>query len=368
MIAQIVTLFSFEMVARHACAFERHVTHIVCFALGETMADKDSNSKESRFYAKHPVIFGILFAIIPCLLTAYLGDLHGQSEIVDELSKRFDSVEESMSLNDALESAYKDYANVEAELNALKDEEAGKQVLADARAAWDSGKHEEALTTLQKASKKSGDCAVAFAEYSSTYTDEVLAQANELVSSKKYDEAKSVLKTASKIVKDPARINDLLDELEGVSEVALTSLTVASSSRFELIEGSQKDTAGNSYSSDDTWVGRPNSADSPSVISFYIGKKYRSLNGKIAVEYVEDTSILKDYEARLELRGSVDGSDSKVIWQKDHITMNTAPTDIPSNEIDLSDFDWLEFRVYSTKGYTGNGIPVLLSNVKLIKE
>lgn len=160
MIAQIVTLFSFEMVARHACAFERHVTHIVCFALGETMADKDSNSKESRFYAKHPVIFGILFAIIPCLLTAYLGDLHGQSEIVDELSKRFDSVEESMSLNDALESAYKDYANVEAELNALKDEEAGKQVLADARAAWDSGKHEEALTSLQKASKKSGDCAV----------------------------------------------------------------------------------------------------------------------------------------------------------------------------------------------------------------
>lgn len=169
-------------------------------------------------------------------------------------------------------------------------------------------------------------------------------------------------------MKDPARINDLLDELEGVSEVALTSLTVASSSRFELIEGSQKDTAGNSYSSDDTWVGRPNSADSPSVISFYIGKKYRSLNGVIAVEYVEDTSILKDYEARLELRGSVDGSDSKVIWQKDHITMNTAPTDIPSNEIDLSDFDWLEFRVYSTKGYTGNGIPVLLSNVKLIKE
>ena len=340
------------MVARHACAFERRVTHIVCFALGETMADKDSVSKESRFYAKHPVIFGILFAIIPCLLTAYLGDLHGQSEIVDELSRRFDSVEESMSLNDALESAYKDYANVEAELNALKDEEAGKQVLANARAAWDSGKHEEALTSLQKASKKSGDCAVAFADYSSGYTDEVLAKADELVSSKKYDEAKSVLKAASKIVKDPARINDLLDELDGVSEVALTSLTVASSDRFELIEGSQKDTAGNSYSSDDTWVGRPLSADSPSVISFYI----------------EDTSILKDYEARLELRGSVDGSDSKVIWQKDHITMNTAPTDIPSNEIDLSDFDWLEFRVYSTKGYTGNGIPVLLSSVKLIKE
>lgn len=84
------------------------------------MADKDSNSKESRFYAKHPVIFGILFAIIPCLLTAYLGYLHGQSEIVDELSKRFDSVEESMSLNDALESAYKDYANVEAEQMLLR--------------------------------------------------------------------------------------------------------------------------------------------------------------------------------------------------------------------------------------------------------
>ena len=309
-----------------------------------------------------------MLAIIPCLLSAYLGELHGQSVMVGELSKRFDSVEESMSLNEALESAYRDYANAEAELNALKDVEAGKQVLADATAAWDSGKHEEALTSLSKASKKSGDCAVAFAEYSSTYTEEVLAKANELVSSKKYDDAKSVLKAASKIVKDPARINDLLDELEGVSEVALTSLTVASSSRFELIEGSQKDTAGNSYSSDDAWVGRPNSADFPSVISFYIGKKYRSLNGKIAVEYVEDTSYLKDYEARFELRGSVDGSESKVIWQKDHITMNSAPTDIPSGEIDLSEYDWLEFRVYSTKGYAGNGIPVLLSNVKLINE
>lgn len=332
------------------------------------MADKDSSTKESRFYANHPIIFNLLLAIIPCLLSAYLGELHGQSVMVGELSKRFDSVEESMSLNEALESAYRDYANAEAELNALKDVEAGKQVLADATAAWDSGKHEEALTSLSKASKKSGDCAVAFAEYSSTYTEEVLAKANELVSSKKYDDAKSVLKAASKIVKDPARINDLLDELEGVSEVALTSLTVASSSRFELIEGSQKDTAGNSYSSDDTWVGRPNSADFPSVISFYIGKKYRSLNGKIAVEYVEDTSYLKDYEARFELRGSVDGSESKVIWQKDHITMNSALTDIPSGEIDLSEYDWLEFRVYSTKGYAGNGIPVLLSNVKLINE
>ena len=332
------------------------------------MADKDSSTKESRFYANHPIIFNLLLAIIPCLLSAYLGELHGQSVMVGELSKRFDSVEESMSLNEALESAYRDYANAEAELNALKDVEAGKQVLADATAAWDSGKHEEALTSLSKASKKSGDCAVAFAEYSSTYTEEVLAKANELVSSKKYDDAKSVLKAASKIVKDPARINDLLDELEGVSEVALTSLTVASSSRFELIEGSQKDTAGNSYSSDDTWVGRPNSADFPSVISFYIGKKYRSLNGKIAVEYVEDTSYLKDYEARFELRGSVDGSESKVIWQKDHITMNSAPTDIPKGEIDLSEYDCLEFRVYSTKGYAGNGIPVLLSNVKLINE
>ena len=273
-----------------------------------------------------------------------------------------------MSLNDALESAYKDYANAEAELNTLKDEEAGKQVLADARAAWDSGKHDEALTSLKKASKKSGDCAVAFAEYSSTYTDEVLAKANELVSSKKYDEAKSVLKAASKIVKDPARINDLLDELDGVSEVALTSLTVASSDCFELIEGSQKDNAGNSYSSDDTWVGRPYRVDSPSIISFYIGKKYRSLNGIIAVEYLEDTSSLKDYEARFELRGSIDGSESKVIWQKDRITMNTAPADIPSDEIDLSEFDWLEFRVYTTRGYAGNGIPVLLSNVKLIQE
>ena len=48
--------------------------------------------------------------------------------------------------------------------------------------------------------------------------------------------------------------------------------------------------------------------------------------------------------------------------------MNTAPADIPSDEIDLSEFDWLEFRVYTTRVYAGNGIPVLLSNVKLIQE
>ena len=92
------------------------------------------------------------------------------------------------------------------------------------------------------------------------------------------------------------------------------------------------------------------------------------MNGIIAVEYLDDTSSLKDYEARFELRGSIDGSESKVIWQKDRITMNTAPADIPSDEIDLSEFDWLEFRVYTTRGYAGNGIPVLLSNVKLIQE
>lgn len=41
--------------------------------------------------------------------------------------------------------------------------------------------------------------------------------------------------------------------------------------------------------------------------------------------------------------------------------MNTAPTDIPSNEIDLSDFDWLEFRVYSTKD-----IPVMVFRFCLV--
>lgn len=41
------------------------------------MADKDSSTKESRFYANHPIIFNLLLAIIPCLLSAYLGELHG---------------------------------------------------------------------------------------------------------------------------------------------------------------------------------------------------------------------------------------------------------------------------------------------------
>lgn len=93
------------------------------------------------------------------------------------------------------------------------------------------------------------------------------------------------------------------------------------------------------FMSGDAQIGRSDSADSPSVISFYIDKNYHSLNGIIAVKYEENTSYLKDHEERFELRGSVDGSELKVIWQKDRMTMNSGPTDIPSDENDLSEFD-----------------------------
>lgn len=93
------------------------------------------------------------------------------------------------------------------------------------------------------------------------------------------------------------------------------------------------------FMSDDTQIGRSNSAGSPSVISFYIDKNYHSLNGIIAVKYEDNTSYLKDHEARFELRGSVDESELKVIWQIDHMTMNSEPTDIPSDKNDLSEFD-----------------------------
>ena len=330
------------------------------------MANDDTKTREAHFYSEHPIMAGILIAIVSVFAGSLLGGNNAQSEMVDELAARFDSVDENMSLNEALEKAYGDYRIVESELNALKEDEASKKVLANARSDWDSGDHAGALAKLAAVSNKSGDCALAYADYSTQYVDEVLAQAGELSKTMNYEEAKSVLEAASTKVMDDSLIEERLAELSKYNMVPLSNLTVAASSGFEAAKGLQKDTAGNTYSPDSTIKGRSYSKETPAHISYYIGKKYKTLTGVVSAAYSESPETYSNSESRVEIRASVEGSGDVVLWEKEVVTLTTAPVDLSSDAIDLDGYDWLEFRVYSTGKNSGRGIPVLMSGMKLI--
>lgn len=174
----------------------------------------EAESPEERVNRRHPatmaIITGCITAIVGAVVGGLVTDYLQGSQIVSEIARRFDFVDEKGSLTDALESLYAELDAREDQIQQLKSDDAGQRAVALAEEKWNAGEYAEALSVLSEASDSSSQAYAKYLSYSSQYSDIVLAQVDDLIQGNDYDGASSLLDEAIEVLGD----SDLLGELE----------------------------------------------------------------------------------------------------------------------------------------------------------
>ncbi|WP_288440647.1 NPCBM/NEW2 domain-containing protein [uncultured Bifidobacterium sp.] len=175
---------------------------------------RETESSEERINKRHPIkvaiITGAIIAIIGALAGGVVTHYFQGNQIVEELARRFDFVDENGSLNDALESLYAELDARADQIQQLKSDDAGQKAIASAAAKWDSEEYAEAIRILSEVTDESSQAYAVYVDYCSQFVDITLKQVDTLIANKDYEGADSLLDEAIEVVKD----SDFLDELK----------------------------------------------------------------------------------------------------------------------------------------------------------
>lgn len=315
-----------------------------------------------NFGSKHPLIFALITAAVTGAVTAgvsgVITNAQTQSAAVEEIARRFDAVEETMSFNEALETVYEEYSQAKKELEDVRSDDDGRKAVAEADVKWAAGDYSGALTVL-RAAADSPTAYEKYCEYSTQYVSIVLGQAREAKANRDFDGAERILNGACGLVVDDSQLRKELDALQHRTTKKLGEMTAGDSSHFEEAKEVQKDTVGNSYSPDNTFLLEATRKESHGFASFYLGGEYSTMGGVIAVSDKSSKNDQNPYAARFEVRGKTKSGGESVLWSSGLLTRTTAPVVLP--DIDVSGIEWLEVRAYWDDGRdTYNGITVIL--------
>ncbi|MDE5582788.1 MAG: NPCBM/NEW2 domain-containing protein [Ruminococcus sp.] len=191
---------------------------------------------------------------------------------------------------------------------------------------------------------------------------------------KKPENTTSVVETVEKITEEKAVIEqaedikeDYAEEVEEVlptepqpSVVYLDSMKVADSRHFNCFYGeTAEDTVGNMYSGHVDNIGQVGfMGGEESYVTYYLGGKYKTLNGIIAVN--DKTTNNGNGEILIYC-------DDNIIYQTGAVVRATAPITMP--ELNVEGCQWLKISVASYSkadfGYATDEINFILSNFKL---
>lgn len=197
-------------------------------------------------------------------------------------------------------------------------------------------------------------------EYKTAFVAEVLKQVESEKENGNYDKAVSIIMEAMEIVSDES-LNDALDAIEEAKPVKLEDLKLSESANYTQITDLDvtEDVVGNAYSPNnlfqisakaDNWgSGYEGYAD------YYLNYKYKRLTGTIAVADISDTT-----KATLTIYG-----DKEIIWTSGTVNRTTAPLDI---DVDISNVDWLEFKLTTNEEAPNGTLSVLLSDLEFSKQ
>ena len=188
---------------------------------------------------KEQIIGAVVGAIITGLFSVlifHLGNFSTQDSIVEALSVRFDSVDESMSYEQALQAVYEeveqlkvnsttleksidesnaDYStlqseneNLQAEIESLKNKDNRIEQIALAESYASSGNYEIAIPILNEITEKTEDVNALLKDYITNYEASVISNAESLAINGNFDEATALIDEALKIVPDSQMLLD----------------------------------------------------------------------------------------------------------------------------------------------------------------
>lgn len=188
---------------------------------------------------KEQIIGAVVGAIIAGLFSVlifHLGNFSTQESIVESLSVRFDSVDESMSYEQALQSIYEEVEQLKAnnttlekslgesntnystlqsenenllsEIESLKNKDNRIEQIALAESYASSGNYEIAIPILNEITEKTEDVNALLKEYITNYESSIISNAESLANNGNYDEATALINEALKIVPDSPALLD----------------------------------------------------------------------------------------------------------------------------------------------------------------
>lgn len=176
-------------------------------------------------------LIGAIIPTVGAFVIFFLGNFFTESKLerdtVQVLSEKFDSVEKSMSYEEALQAIYEENENIKIQLNELTAEISEKQLQVDvqktqeeidriiktATGYWDDSNFIQSLTLLKNSKSIMPEIESLYKQYSDEYCLKLLGQADTLISDMKYEEAIELINNSLTIVYDDSvlmrKVNDI---------------------------------------------------------------------------------------------------------------------------------------------------------------
>lgn len=331
-----------------------------------------TNVKKSKVSEVSKVIFSGLFGVILTILYQHFLNppqaftlIYDGNEVVVTETEYIELVEQNNSLKKQLETMQVELSSLQTQQKNQESAQAIEQLLKQATDYWNSSDCVQALALLKNSNIQSEDIQLLYSKYSTEYTLNLLVQADNMISEKRYDDAISLLTAGQSLVFNSEEIQHKISEIRDNAPIKLSKLKITSSRFFDLQDSkSLVDTVGNSYPSGNLFTTYAEGDSKYGYASFYLGKKYSGLAGTIAVsDESEDVGL----EGWIEIYSKT-GEDYTRLYQSPTINRMSTPIALP--ELNLSNADWIEIRYYNGGNYFSlargyHSLRIIISDVTL---
>lgn len=250
------------------------------------------------------------------------------------------------------------------------DEDTIRGIISQVTHYWNNNDYIQALMLLKESEQLAPDISLLYTQYSSEYCGLIIKQANELISQKKADEAKSLIISNVGIVKDQSSFSKKLEEIENNKPIKLSSIKPTASRYYNQIsDAGVNDTVGNYYSSGNGFILKAEGSEGYGYGTFYLGGNYNSMSICAAVSDKSENRADNNLSGWLGIYRK-NGEDYILLKRIDNITRIMSPVEI--NDLDLSDAEWLEIRYYNDGTYFSlaggyHSLEIIVANGMLYK-
>lgn len=334
-------------------------------------------------------LIGAIIPTVSSFAIFFLGNFSTQDTIekktVETLSGYFESINKDMSYEQALQAIYKENENLKTEidlsetkLKELEDQitqqntkDEINKIIQNATNYWGNSDYVQCLTLLNNSKSKSSEIEELYKKYSDEYILILFSQADKLIAKRKYDEAINLLTEGKATVDDNEKINEKINNINDNKPIRLSDLKMSASRFFEQsLDKPIEDTVGNMYSTENLFTIYAEGDSKYGYATFYLGKKYTSLGGIIAVS--DESENRSDTQLKGWIEIGIKSKDRfKSLWTSKKLSRTTSPIKIP--EINLSKAEWLEIRYYNDENYFSlaggyHSLKTIISNVKIYND
>lgn len=295
---------------------------------------------------------------------------NGEEMIVSE-STYTDLIEENNALNKELSSVQEQLNDLQTQIEQQNSVEEINKIIQNATEYWNNSDYVQCLTLLKNSKTISEDVVSLYEKYSDEYVLNLLSQADLLISQRKYAEAIDLLNDGKTIVNNDKMLSDKINDINNNQPIKLSDLKISASRFFDQNQDKPiEDTVGNKYSTGNSFITYAEGESNYGYATFYLGKKYTSLTGVIAVSDESENRSDTQLKGWIEI-GTKTDDEFNSLWSSQTLSRTTSTVEIP--ELDITDAEWLEIRYYNNGEYFSlaggyHSLRVIISDVVIYSD